>query len=227
MFENIKKVLVFGAHGDDEIKGCGGTIAYLAEKGTQVTVITFTNRETSYAALKDKNQAAQIAKKEMANADNILGISREILELPTHGIENNRDNFQLCTKLIRKYRPDIIFTHIPNDHHRDHRAVSILISEARGKASSNISPDWGEPWHTQWVLQFEIYNLIEKPHLIHALNKRHIAKKIEAMRSQISQMNVSPFIIQHMEGLSKTRGASIGAKWGEAFRIDDFHPAKF
>lgn len=226
IFADVQRVLVFGAHGDDEIIGCGGTVSSFAKQGVEITVVTFTRRETSYARIEEKERAAANADAEMAVANDILGVAyREVLGLPNQGVENNRANFQLCTKLIRKYRPDIIFTHSPHDHHRDHRAVSQLVDEARWKASGNLSPDWGEPWETKWVFHYEIFDLIEKPYLIFSFNEDHLRNKIGAMKSQVSQLDVLGEIIRHIKGLAMVRGAAVRAKWGEAFGISNFHPA--
>lgn len=219
--------MVFGAHGDDEIIGPGATLYGLARKGAEITVVTFTRRETSYARIEDKDKAAKHADKEMANADAILGIKeRIVLGLPNQGVINDRENFQICTKLIRKYRPDIIFTHSPFDQHRDHRAVSELVDEARVKAGENLSPDWGAPHQTDWVLYFEIFDLFTKPHIIISVENLWLEKKLEAMRSQVSQLEVLPGIENHIRGLAMVRGSAIESEYGEAFGISDFHPSR-
>ena len=224
---NVQKMLVFGAHGDDEIIGCGGTIARLAGLGVEVTVVTFTRRETSYARPEDKDKAAKSADQEMRAANDILGVSlREVLGIPNQAVTNDRETFQQCVKLIRKHQPEIIFTHSPHDHHRDHRAVSLLVDEARWKAWENLSPDWGAPWETKLVLHYEIFDLIAKPHLIVTYPKECLTKKLQAMASQESQLEVLRGIVQQLEGLAMVRGGLAGGEgcFGEAFAISDFHP---
>ncbi len=219
--------MVFGAHGDDEIIGPGATLYGLSRKEVEVFVVTFTKRETAYARIEDKDKAAVHAEKEMAAANVILGIKeRIVLGLPNQGVVNNRDNFQACVKLIRKYRPEIIFTHAPFDQHRDHRAVSELVDEARSKAGENLSPDWGTPHQTGLVLYFEIFDLFTKPHIVVPVENRWLEKKLEAMRSQISQLEVLKGIENHTKGLALVRGTAVGSEYGEAFRISDFHPSR-
>jgi LmbE family N-acetylglucosaminyl deacetylase len=227
IFGNIKRVMVFGAHGDDEIIGPGATLYGLSQKGIEIVVVTFTNRETAYARIEDKEKAILRAEKEMAAADEILGIKeRVVLGLPNQGVVNDRNNFQSCTKLIRKYRPEIIFTHVPHDNHRDHRAVAELIDEARSKAGENLSPDWGAPHTTDFVLYFEIFNMFTNPHIIAPIENSWLEKKLEAMRSQASQLEVFPRMESHIKGLALVRGAAIGSHYGEAFRISDFHSSR-
>ena len=224
--KNVERIVVFGAHGDDEIIGCGGTIAYLADAGTKVTVVTFTKRETSYVRKEDKEGAAERAVAEMAAANDVLGVERIVLGWPNQGVENNVKNFQELVPIIRKYRPQVILTHLPDDHHRDHRAVSLLVDEARWKAWENLKPDWGAPWETEAVLFFEIYDLIAKPHLIVTFPEKYLNKKMEAMATQVSQLEVLRGIEQHIRGLAMSRGAFVGGEgcFGEAFTISDFHP---
>ena len=227
IFRNIKRVMVFGAHGDDEIIGSGATLYGFSKKGVEITAVTFTNRETAYARIEDKDKAVLRAKEEMATANVILGTKkRVILGLPNQGVVNDRETFQTCTKLIREYRPEMIFTHAHADQHRDHRAVSELVDEARSKAEENLSPDWGTPHRTYAVLYFEIFDLFAKPHIIVPVEDSWLEKKLEAMRSQTSQLEVLKGIEYHIRGLAMVRGTAIGSKYGEAFQISDFHPSR-
>lgn len=226
-----RRVMVFGAHGDDEIIGCGGTIARLANLGAEVTVVTCTKRETAYAKIEDKAGAADAAVREMAAANDVLGVKhREVLGLPNQAVTNDRDTFQRFVKLIRLYRPDVIFTHCPDDHHRDHRAVAELVDEARWKAWENLAPDWGAPHETQAVLRFEImFDLIHKPDLIVTFSREYLDKKLEAMRTQVSQLEVLKGIARGIEGLAMLRGSLVGGEgtfFGEAFTISNFHPTR-
>src|SRR3989339_864716 len=133
--DKIKRTLVFCAHPDDEIIGVGGTIKKMRMKSIEVGVVTFTLGGTSYSTIEMKNKMEEIRFKEAKAAEEVLGISfREVLGIPTQGIYNTKENFQKCTELIRRYRPDVIFCHWDEDKHRDHRAISSLVAEARWKA---------------------------------------------------------------------------------------------
>ena len=51
--KNKNSVLVIGAHPDDEVLGCGGTIAKLVGKGTVVNVLYISNGVDSRNANKE------------------------------------------------------------------------------------------------------------------------------------------------------------------------------
>ena len=44
--KNVKKLIVFASHPDDETIGCGGTIKKLSEKGCEVIVVFATSGNT-------------------------------------------------------------------------------------------------------------------------------------------------------------------------------------
>ena len=225
--QKIERVMVFGAHGDDEIIGCGGTLARLSELNKKILVVTFTYRETSYSKISGKPAAIKLAKAEMENANEILGIEkRVVIGKPTRGVVNDKKTFERCMKLIRTFRPQVILTHNATDHHRDHRAVSVMVDEAREKAAENLQPDWGEPWETPWLLHFEIFNLFSHPHFIMTFSKSCLEKKLKAMESQVSQLSVLRGIQQQILGRAMDRGAFAGGEgvYGEAFMMSNYYP---
>ena len=97
------------------------------------------------------------------------------------------------------------------------------MDEARWKAWENINPHWGEPWETKWVLHFEIFDLIEKPHIISLFDEHCLDKKLKAMASQVSQTESFDYE-EYIKGLAIARGA-VGGRgcYGEAFFISNFH----
>jgi len=225
MIERWNRILVFGAHPDDEIIGVGGTIAKLASLGKEVYVVTFAIGETGYSsvALKDKIRSLRLAEAEACNK--VLGIKeRIVLYKPNQGITNDRETYQECVKFIRKYRPDVIFTHWKEDKHRDHRAVWEITDEVRWKASENVLADFGTPWYTPELYYYEVLELFTHPSLLIDITDT-LDKKLEAMKTQTSQFPVLPGIVDYIEGLAKVRGYLRGTKYAEAFLKSNFLPA--
>lgn len=212
-----QRVLVFAAHPDDEIIGCGGTIARLAAQGKQVYVITFCAGETSYSSPEMKEKMAQVRVEEAAACDRVLGVAeRVILYKPTQGVTNDRETYQQCVGLIRKYQPDVIFTHWNQDKHRDHRIISEVTDETRWKASENVLADFGEPWYTPELYYYEVLELFPHPSLLIDISDT-FQKKLDAMQTQQSQFTVLPGILQYIEGLAHVRGYARGTRYAEAF----------
>jgi len=225
-FDKIKMVLVFCAHPDDEIVGVGGTIKKMRMKSIEVGVITFTLGGTSYSDISMKSEMEKIRENEAKKAEEILDISfREILGIPTQSVYNTKENFQKCTQLIRKYRPDVIFTHWNEDKHRDHRAISQLVDEARWKAQENVLVDLGEPYYAPLLLYFETFDLFPHPSLVIDITET-LEYKIKAMESQKSQFPVLPGIMDYIYGLGKVRGYQRETIYGEAFLVSNLFPCR-
>jgi len=218
------RVLVFAAHPDDEILGCGGTIARLTADGREVYVVTFCVGETSYTSPEMKHSMGEVRVAEAQACDQVLGITeRVILGKPTQGVVNDRETYQECVRLIRKYRPDVILTHWNEDKHRDHRAISALTDEARWKAYENVLADFGEPWYTPELYYYEVMELFPHPSLMVDISD-FLPKKLKAMQTQQSQFAVLPGVMEYIEGLAKARGYARGTRYAEAFLRSNLLP---
>lgn len=214
---NFKQILVFYAHPDDEIIGMGGTIVKLASQGSEVILVGFTLGETGYPRDELKGKLGKLRKIESSKGDKVLGIKeRLVLEQPSQEVRTDRETYQECIRLIRYYRPKAIFTHYFEDKHRDHRAISKVIDEARWKASENILSDLGSTWYTPHLYFYEIFELFTHPSLVVDITAT-MEKKIEAMKTQKTQLEVYPDILEYIRGVGSARGFLRGTKYAEAF----------
>lgn len=224
--EKIRRVLVFGAHPDDEIIGPGGTIARLSEEGAEVTVVTFTAGETAYSTPDMKGKVAEVRIGEARRCDEILGIDeRIILGLPSQGVTNDTQTYQRCVGIIRDKRPDLILSHYHMDKHRDHRAVAEIVDEVRWKASESVLADLGEPWYCSYMLYYEVLELFTRPSFVVDITDQ-FERKVEAMKSQASQVEMMTGILRHVEGLAKARGFMAGTEYAEAFVLSNILPGR-
>jgi len=125
-------ILVIGAHSDDPTFGAGGTIAKYALEGKKIKTIILSYGELSPPHLKPEIVRKTRAK-EAEQADKIMGgkgvIFFDCKEGRFHqGISNLKIRSKL-KKIIKKEKPEKIFTHGANDAHPDHLAVYHLIKE--------------------------------------------------------------------------------------------------
>lgn len=126
---NPLRILIIGAHPDDcEIKAGGITAMYRAA-GHHVKFVSVTNGESGHQRLQPAELAATRKSESMAVAD-LMGIEYEILGNPDGRLQPTIEARFEMIALIRRYRPDLILTHRPNDYHPDHRATSTLVCDA-------------------------------------------------------------------------------------------------
>jgi LmbE family N-acetylglucosaminyl deacetylase len=224
--EQWKRVLVFGAHVDDEVIGPGGTIARLSALGAQITVVTFTggDAETGYSRLEWKGKIGELRREEARGIDAALGIGQRVfLGLPTQDVRNEAAVYRECVRLIRQARPDVIFTHWGEDKHRDHRAVAAITDEARWKATEPIMHDLGEPWHTPELYFYELLELFPHPSLLVDISSV-FERKLAAMKAAVTQLEVLPGIVSYIQGLGMARGYGRGVQYAEAFLRSNLLP---
>ncbi len=223
--EEWKRVLVFGAHVDDEVLGPGGTIARLVDLGAEVTVVTFTGgKDTGYALPEWKDKITEMRRLEAAAADRILGVKERIfLGHPVQEVPNDAATYRECVRLIRWLKPDVILTHWSEDKHRDHRAVSALTDEARWKAWDHVLADLGEPYWTPELYFYELLELFPPPSLLVDITDT-IERKVAAMEQMPTQLLVLPQSPEYIRALGTARGYLRNRPYAEAFLASNLLP---
>jgi len=118
-------ILAIGAHPDDVEMSCGATIAKEISKGKKVGILDLTRGELGTRG------SAEIRDKEANEAARILGVSlRKNMCFSDGFFENNRESQLSIIKIIRKYKPEIVFCNAIDDRHIDHGKGSKLTSDA-------------------------------------------------------------------------------------------------
>ena len=140
----MKTALIFEAHADDCVIGMGGTVQKLHDQGYQIILLTVTKGETAYATIEMKDQIVETRFTEGEAAGQLIKVDEHInWEVGCQNVQNTREIFQDVVEVIRKYQPEMIFTHSPQDKHRDHRIISAIVEEAWWKASEGVLADRG------------------------------------------------------------------------------------
>src|SRR5690606_23917511 len=139
-FKN-KTILAIGAHPDDIEFGCGGTMAKLAAEGANLhfVVVTDGNRGSRQHEV-EKQALIASRKQEQAAAAKVLGATEVIfLDEEDGNLIADISLKEKIVRVVRKIKPDAIFTHDPdwfyriNDdgattiNHNDHRACGIAV----------------------------------------------------------------------------------------------------
>ncbi|QQR81414.1 MAG: PIG-L family deacetylase [Deltaproteobacteria bacterium] len=219
------KVAVIAAHPDDEVLGCGGTIARMAQEGCEVNILLIADGETSRRS--DENSMTVSTKIENRNisanvACKILGCaSVEILGLPDNRLDglDRLDLVQVIENFIQKYSPLTIFTHHAGDVNIDHRVVhDAVIAACRPLPNYNLgellffetpsSTEWRPP-SSHWAFSPNFFVNISDT----------LQKKLEALNAYQEELREFPHprSLKAIESLAQWRGASVGVKAAEAF----------
>jgi len=154
-------ILVVAAHPDDEVLGCGGTVARLAREGHRVSFAILGEGVTSrYADPKQADAALLKALHHKAHeAAKLLGAA----ELSLHNLPDNRfdtvpllDVVKRVEGLVEQHKPELIFTHhsgdLNVDHQVTHRAVLTATRPLAGKSVREIYA-FEVPSSTEWAFQ--------------------------------------------------------------------------
>ena len=123
------KVLMIGAHQDDNEFRCGGLAVKLVRKGHEVRFLSLCNGSGGHHILTPEETVATRAKESAAVAK-LLGVTYDVWDIEDCSIVPDLETRRRLIRYIRKYSPDVIITHRPNDYHADHRAAGVLMQDA-------------------------------------------------------------------------------------------------
>jgi LmbE family N-acetylglucosaminyl deacetylase len=123
------RIICFGAHPDDCEIQVGGTAALWAAKGHKVKLVSVTNGDIGH--WREAGGPLYLRRKaEAEQADSILGVTTEILDIHDGELEPTLENRRKIIRLIREWKADIVMSHRPNDYHPDHRYTGVLVQDA-------------------------------------------------------------------------------------------------
>ena len=222
---NDGSVFVVAAHPDDEVLGCGGTIARLAAAGRSVHVLLLADGENSRAAANGSGVAAGAVAARNAAAERACrilgGASVESLTLP----DNRMDGLVLLDVVkeievrIARHAPSTLLTHHGGDVNVDHRVVHQAVIVA-----CRPVPDYP----VRELLFFEVPSSTEwrppgsgdgfAPNYFVDVSTT-LDRKMAALGAYASELRDFPHPRSRsaIEALARWRGATVGVAAAEAF----------
>ncbi len=225
----MSSVLVVVAHPDDEVLGCGGTIARYARDGRAVHVAMLADgigARLSTAALTSSGDRAALHRRRAAaeRAGTILGVASSTFgDFP----DNRMDTVPLLEiaraveQLVATYQPEIVLTHHVGDVNIDHRRIHEAVVTA-------CRPQPGHLVRT--VLTFEVASSTEwqfaasapvfAPSWFVDISDTLVLQQ-EALAAYAEELRPWPHprSLEALRDRARWRGASIGVEAAEAFML--------
>lgn len=220
-------VVVVAAHPDDEVLGCGGTMAKHVENGDSVITIIVAEGSTSRQTYRDINSDAsnlEALKQAALRANAKLGVSDvRFLNFPDNRLDevSRLDLVKALEKELSGINPDCIYTHSSADLNIDHQLVHEAVLTACRPVPSQV---------TKIILCFEIPSSTEWRGACSGVSfvpnwfvdiSSHLEAKTSALEEYSSEMRPWPHArsLESVDALAKWRGASTGIKAAEAFQL--------
>lgn len=178
-------ILAIGAHPDDVELGCGATIAKEIANGKKVGILDLTRGELGTRG------TAEIRDKEAARAAKILGVDfRKNLEFPDGFLVNNPASQLEIIKIIRKYKPEVVFCNAIDDRHIDHPKASKMVADAcflsgLRKIETLLEGQKQEAWRPRHVYHYIQWKNITPDFVVDVTG--FMNKKMEAIMAYESQ----------------------------------------
>lgn len=219
----MKSILIIAAHPDDEVLGCGGTIAKLADQGAIIHAAFLADGVFSRTSEENSGRGALEARRVAARkSGDILGVSSVSFgDFPDNRMDTVAllDIIKEVEKLIGLHQPDTVFTHHSGDLNVDHRRVHEAVATA-------CRPQRGHPVKT--LLCFEVPSSTEwqlpdsapafMPNWFVDISDT-LDRKLAALDAYAAELRAWPHprSRQGVEHLARWRGATVGAEAAEAF----------
>ena len=124
------KILMIGAHQDDNEFRCGGITHKYVQLGHEVKFLSMCNGCGGHHILTPAETTATRAKESAAVAK-LLGITYDVWDdMNDCSLVADLNNRRRLIRYIRAFAPDLVIAHRPNDYHADHRASGQLVQDA-------------------------------------------------------------------------------------------------
>ncbi len=214
-------VLVVAAHPDDEVLGCGATLARLAARGETVHVLIMAEGATS----RDRAGAGQVERLRgaAAVAAKALGVHPpRFAGLPDNRMDSidRLDIVKIVEREVSELRPHSVYTHFGNDLNIDHRIThEAVLTACRPLPGAGVSAihAFETPSSSEWAATQAGPGF--QPNRFVGV-EAHLPAKRTALLAYSDEMRPFPHArsMEAIEALARLRGAMVGLPAAEAFQ---------
>ena len=220
----MSKILIIAPHADDEVLGCGATMAKACAKGEDVYVLICTNASVGAPELFSAEIIKQI-RNEAVTAHRLIEVKETFfLDFPAPALDQF-PRYKMSNEIsaiIKKIGADTVYIPHRGDCHKDHAIVhDCAMVACRPLANCSVKhvyayetlseTEWGEPIAADFFVPVK-YN---------TFTNEEFQKKLDAMSCFKSQLYPFPASrsLEAIEALAKYRGCTVSAERAEAFEV--------
>ena len=223
------RTLVVAAHPDDEVLGCGGTMARIAAEGGVVQALFLADGESS-RYLTEEIGSIEVQKKIEARMSAAKRSAKILGSLPPKfaNLPDNRldtvpilEIVKVIEGEVKKFEPLRVITHFPGDLNIDHQIVSEAVSVAtrpQGTQSVDELLYFEVPSSTEWAWKGIQSHF--QPNFFIGVDE-FASKKFDALSQYQAEMRDFPHprSVEGIKSLMKWRGASCNLNSAESFLL--------
>jgi LmbE family N-acetylglucosaminyl deacetylase len=211
------RILVVAPHPDDEVLGCGGSLARHSNEGDEITLCIVTK------AYRPDWSAKYLRERpgEIKSSCKILGIEKIVeLEFPTVKLDSvpQKELNDSLKNIVEVTDPDRVYMPSATDLNLDHRLVfeATLVASRPVNGKSTTLMSYETPSETEWGRPLGLFT----PNYYIDISNTFNAK-INALKAYKSQLKGFPHprSIKAVEALAVIRGCECGCARAEAFSL--------
>jgi len=197
-------------------------MAKYAKRGHKIVISTMTNGDKGHLVIPPK-ELAKIRLKEARRAASILGGEYLWAGFRDGEVFHNKGAVMRVVEVIRKAKPDVIFTMSPEDYHGDHSNTGRIVVEAAFDAGVPRIQTRSIAHTPKKVYYCEtMYGLGFAPDLWVDISDE-IDMKLKALQAHESQiewvkLHHGSDMVDDARVCSRFRGLQVGVKYAEAFQ---------
>lgn len=202
---NYKKILIIAPHPDDEILGCGGTMAKAIAQNIAVHVLYLSSGDS-----------IEKTREQEANAVcNYLGVkSLRFLRLKGESFSVSQENIDKLVDVFKEINPNLVYINHDQDSDFEHRIAYQLTVESFWRFNNQVS----ENQKIKGLVLYEVHKPMQNYSIVEDISD-FMSTKMAAMelyKSQTKDFRID----QAIEGLNKYRGTMHEAcNYAEVFQL--------
>jgi len=221
-----ERVLVVAAHPDDEVLGCGATIARLAHEGREVYIAILGEGITARHARREEGNPAEV--KALQECSRRAAAQLGAKDVFLHDLPDNRfdtvpllDAVKIVEALIARLQPQVVYTHHGGDLNIDHSITSRAVLTATRTVPGCPVKEllfFEVPSSTEWA--FQQYEPVFRPTVFTDV-RGTIETKIEAMKLYEGEARAFPHprSSEALRAIARRWGSVAGVEYAEAFAL--------